>query len=183
MNASGERLDIDTMLEHRSLTSEDQDQLWEWLHLSLWDPPPAAPRPRTVLQNPEVRVYAEGWGRDGDVGVVGIVDEVEIGACWMRPLLAEVGLAWVDEQTPQLGIAVLPRHRRLGYGTRLLQAALAAASHAGFHQVSLTVHPANPAITLYERCGFAKRGLRRGFHLMIYDEGSRAGFHSLAGAQ
>jgi ribosomal protein S18 acetylase RimI-like enzyme len=32
--------------------------------------------------------------------------------------------------------------------------------------VSLTVHPANPAIALYERCGFRKQGLRNTYHLM-----------------
>lgn len=72
---------------------------------------------------------------------------------------------------------------QLGYGTQLLRAALAAASYAGFHQVSLTVHPANPAIALYNRCGFAKRGLRRGYHLMIRSDGGVAGFQSVVGVQ
>jgi len=29
------------------------------------------------------------------------------------------------------------------------------------------VHPENPAIRLYERCGFEKRGLRNTYHLMV----------------
>jgi ribosomal protein S18 acetylase RimI-like enzyme len=31
----------------------------------------------------------------------------------------------------------------------------------------LTVHPENPAIPLYERCGFGKVEIRRGYHLMV----------------
>ena len=49
----------------------------------------------------------------------------------------------------------------------LLRAALEAASAHGYAQVSLTVHPANPAIALYERCGFRHAGLRRSYHWMV----------------
>jgi ribosomal protein S18 acetylase RimI-like enzyme len=38
--------------------------------------------------------------------------------------------------------------------------------------VSLTVHPGNPAIALYEKQGFRKAGLRRTYHLMIRELGS-----------
>jgi RimJ/RimL family protein N-acetyltransferase len=66
----------------------------------------------------------------------------------MRLLPAGVGLAWVDERTPQLGIALIPAFQHQGYGP-------------------LTVHPQNPAIALYERCGFVKEGLRNTYHLMV----------------
>ena len=38
---------------------------------------------------------------------------------------------------------------------------------AAHRQVSLTVHPQNPAIALYESCGFVKRDLRNTYHLMV----------------
>lgn len=96
-----------------------------------------------------------------------MVDRRDIGACWMRLLPEGVGLAYVDEQTPQLGIALEPEFQHMGYGGQLMRAALAAARSAGHRQVSLTVHPANPAIALYERCGFRKAGLRHDYHLML----------------
>jgi ribosomal protein S18 acetylase RimI-like enzyme len=147
---------------------EDQALLWALLHVSLWDPPPAPLRPRSVLDEPRVRIYAEAWGREGDVGVVGeqAADDVVVGACWMR-LLQREGMAFVDDKTPQLGIAVFPPFQRQGSGGVLMRAALAAARDAGYHQVSLTVHPRNPAVTLYERCGFEKIGTRNTYHLMI----------------
>lgn len=155
------------MTEFRPLTSEDQEQLWNWFHIALWDPPPAGLRPREVLQNPSVRIYVENWGQPGDVGVVKVLDGTDIGACWMRLLPPGVGLASVDEDTPQLGIALLPEHQHKGHGVNLLRAALAAARSAGYRQVSLTVHPENPAIALYERCGFKKHGLRNTYQLMV----------------
>jgi ribosomal protein S18 acetylase RimI-like enzyme len=155
------------MLRFRPLCRDDQDRLWHWLHIALWDPPPAGPRPLAILQSPGVRIYAEDWGRATDVGVVAMVDGRDIGACWMRLLPEGVGLAYVDEHTPQLGIALEPEFQHMGYGGKLLSAGLAAARSAGYRQVSLTVHPENPAIALYERCGFRTTGARHGYYLMV----------------
>jgi len=159
--------DAHAMLRFRPLAARDQDKLWHWLHVALWDPPPAGPRPVAVLQSQGVRIYAEDWGRPTDVGVVACVDNVDAGACWMRLLPDGAGLAFVDARTPQLGIALEPAFQRSGYGQPLLQAALAAAGGAGYRQVSLTVHPENPAIRLYERCGFRKVERRSGYELMV----------------
>jgi len=155
------------MLTFRTLVSSDQQQLWEWLHISLWDPPPAGLRPREVLQLPQVRIYAEDWGRPGDVGLVAQVDGKDAGACWMRLLPEGVGLAYVDAQTPQLGIALEPAYQHRGFGVPLMREVLARAREHGYKQVALTVHPQNPAIRVYERCGFRKIGLRNTFHHML----------------
>lgn len=154
-------------LRFRPLVRADQAALWDWLHLSLWDPPPAPPRPREVLQHPAVRIYAEDWGRGADLGMVAVVDGRDAGACWMRLLPEGVGLASVDAATPQLGIALETGFRRQGIGTRLMLEALGEAWRAGHRRVALTVHPENPAILVYERCGFEKAAVRRGYHLMI----------------
>jgi ribosomal protein S18 acetylase RimI-like enzyme len=156
-------------LRFRPLVASDQSRLWDWLHVALWDPPPSGLRPREILQQPPVRIYAEDWGRDSDVGVVAELDgQVEpIGACWMRLLPLGVGLASIDDQTPQLGIALLPAFQHKGYGKAMMMAALDAARNYGYRQVSLTVHPQNPAIRLYEQCGFEKRDVRNTYHLMV----------------
>jgi ribosomal protein S18 acetylase RimI-like enzyme len=156
-----------TWITFRPLLATDQPKLWHWLHVALWDPPPAGLRPREVLDNPAVRIYAEDWGQPADVGVVAVVEGEDAGACWMRLLPKDVGLAYVDERTPQLGMALEAPHQRKGHGEKLMRAALVAASAAGYEQVSLTVHPQNPAIALYERCGFRKVGIRNTYHLMV----------------
>lgn len=155
------------LLRFRRLTPSDQDQLWHWLHVALWDPPPAALRPIEVLRSPGVRIYAEAWGRATDVGVVAQVNGIDAGACWLRLLPAGIGLASVDAATPQLGIALEPAFQHQGHGRPLLLEALAAASRAGYRQVSLTVHPENPARQLYARCGFVEVERRNTYHLMV----------------
>jgi ribosomal protein S18 acetylase RimI-like enzyme len=155
------------VVSFRALTTADQPRLWHWLHVALWDPPPAGPRPLSALDEPGVRIYAEGWGRAGDLGVVAVVDGTDAGACWMRRLPHGVGLAFVDEHTPQLGIALEPAFQHHGHGAPLMREALTQAWDAGCTQVSLTVHPDNPARALYRRCGFVERERRRGYHLMV----------------
>jgi GNAT superfamily N-acetyltransferase len=155
------------MLSFRPLLPQDQALLWDWLHIALWDPPPAPLRPREVLQHPGVRIYAEGWGRPGDVGLVALRDGQAAGACWMRVLPEGVGLASVDAVTPQLGIGLMPAFQRQGIGKPLMRATLDAAWAAGHPRVALTVHPENPARRLYAACGFEESGLRGSYHLMV----------------
>jgi RimJ/RimL family protein N-acetyltransferase len=156
-----------TQLAFRPLVPADQPRLWHWLHVALWDPPPAGPRPVEVLQNPNVRIYVEDWGKPSDVGVVAQVDGVDAGACWMRLLPENVGLGYVDLETPQLGIALDAPFQHRGFGAPMMKAALDAAREHGYKRVALTVHPENPAIRVYERCGFRKIGLRNTYHHMV----------------
>lgn len=158
---------LHTALTFRALTTQDQDALWRWLRIALWDPPPAGPRPLEVLQLPGVRIYAEAWGLPGDIGIVAQVDGKDAGACWLRLLPVGVGLASVDAETPQLGIALDPAYQHQGHGKPLMRATLSAAARAGYRQVSLTVHPMNPAQRMYASCGFRMLEVRQGFHLMV----------------
>jgi hypothetical protein len=116
-----------------------------------------------------VRIYAENWGRPGDLGVVGEIDgePAPIGACWMRVMPPGVGLGWVDagdaaaRHRPLLALSRPgPRPAPDAGGARRGRA-------AGRAQVALTVHPQNPAIALYESCGFEKVALRNTYHLMV----------------
>ena len=154
-------------LRFRTLERADQAALWDWLHVALWDPPPAGLRPRAVLDDPRVAIYAEDWGKPGDLGVVAVVDGVDAGACWMRVLPEGVGLGSIDAITPQLGIALAEPYRGKGIGKRLMLEALSRAWQAGHAQVSLTVHPENPARHMYAQCGFREVEVRSTYHLMV----------------
>jgi ribosomal protein S18 acetylase RimI-like enzyme len=158
-----------TELRIQPLLPSDQETVWDLLHVALWDPPPAPLRTREVLDNPEVRIYAEDWGRRiGDVGVCGRLGDnpAIVGACWLRLVQGGAGLSYIDDDTPQLGIAVFPAHQQKGYGRQLMTAALAEAEKH-FRQVTLSVHPENPARELYRNCGFAQVDVRRHYLVMV----------------
>ena len=80
-----------------------------------------------------------------------------VGAAWYRLFKeGEPGYGFVDEQTPELAIAVVPSRRGRGLGEELLEALIARARRDGFRRLSLSVDRDNPAIGLYERFGFRK---------------------------
>ena len=108
---------------------------------------------------PPVRRYVERWGRPGDTALIAIQDFQRVGAAWYRLFTSEdPGYGFVDEQTPELSIAVVPSRRGKGFGDQLLHALLDEAKRNGFEQISLSVEPENPALRLYERHGFSQVG-------------------------
>lgn len=79
-----------------------------------------------------------------------------IGAAWLRLLKGdERGYGHVDDETPELGMAVLRGHRGRGVGSDLLRCLLKSAG-AVYHSVSLSVSADNPALRLYGRAGFER---------------------------
>jgi GNAT superfamily N-acetyltransferase len=111
--------------------------------------------------------YVAGWGRPGDSAFVAIDDFHPVAAAWYRLFERdEPGYGFVDEQTPELTIAVVPSRRGKGLGRELLAKLLEQARAEGYGQISLSVEPDNPAIHLYEQHGFAKVGGRAGAFVM-----------------
>ena len=74
-----------------------------------------------------------GWGRPGDTAVIALDGGFPVGAAWYRLFSAEEpGYGFVDEQTPELAIAVVPRKRGKGVGEKLLPALIDRAREAGY---------------------------------------------------
>ena len=144
----------------RGLSPADQHFLWEMLYHSLHVPEGRPPFPREVIKRPEIAKYAAAWGRADDLGFVAVeVSSGEsVGAVWLRLLRGdEKGYGYVDDETPELGMAVLPEHRGRGVGSELLRRLLASAG-AVYPSVCLSVSADNPAVRLYERAGFERVG-------------------------
>ncbi|MBA3470361.1 MAG: GNAT family N-acetyltransferase, partial [Herpetosiphonaceae bacterium] len=125
---------------------------------SLYIPPGAPPFPRQVVADAKIARYVQGWGRPGDCGVMAMDQEQPIGAAWSRRLTgAEPGFGYLDDQTPELGIAIMPLYRGKGIGTFLLEQLLTTLADQAA-AVSLSVSRDNPALQLYTRLGFVVVG-------------------------
>lgn len=110
--------------------------------------------PADLLGNTALARYVVGFGRPGDLGVVALRGEAPVGAAWVRLLVGgERGYGWVDDDTPELAVAVLPEAVDTGVGTAMLTELLARARER-FPGVSLSVRRDNPARRLYLRLGF-----------------------------
>jgi ribosomal protein S18 acetylase RimI-like enzyme len=112
--------------------------------------------------------YVDNWGRAGDVGVISTEGGHRVGAAWFRRFRAnEPGYGFVDDETPELTIAIVPSRRRHGVGQALLDGLLEKARAAGHAQVSLSVEADSPAVGFYERNGFERTGETHGGLVML----------------
>jgi ribosomal protein S18 acetylase RimI-like enzyme len=114
------------------------------------------PSRESVLSNPAVTAFVDGWGRAGDHGIIAETDLEPVGAAWFRVFPdddPEGG--FVGGETPELLIALVPEHRGKGVGGLLLDALVEQASEERKRTVGLNVPRVNlPAVALFRRHGF-----------------------------
>lgn len=103
--------------------------------------------------------YVMAWGRHGDGGVLALDEGFPVGAAWYRLFKEEEpGYGFVDEETPELAIAVVPSRRGRGIGDALLKELYARAKQEGHKAVSLSAERDNePLVAYYEK----KHGFQR----------------------
>ena len=140
----------------RPIAAADEPFLGEMLYLAIYIPEGTPPPSRGILQTPELARYVRDWGKPGDIGFMAIdeITQQPLGAVWLRLLKKEnSGYGYIDDETPELSIAVLPEHRGLGVGTKLMNCMLVMARNR-YDAISLSVSEENPAMRLYSRLGF-----------------------------
>jgi len=115
--------------------------------------PPGEPAPaREIIFEPRVFAYIKNFGAlPHDCCVVAEIDNQVVGAAWVRVIGA---YGYVDDETPELAISVLPPFRGQGIGTALLTELFAQLKQRGYNKTSLAVQQQNPAAKLYLRAGY-----------------------------
>jgi ribosomal protein S18 acetylase RimI-like enzyme len=152
----------------RPAVSSDQQFLFEMMYQALFIEEGQEPFPRDIVHRPEIARYIKDWGRADDLGFIAedARSNEPVGAVWSRLSSADdQGFAYVDDETPELGIALFPDYRGQGIGTALLKHLLEAAKNL-YPAISLSVSPNNPAMRLYERLGFATVDIRNEYPVM-----------------
>ncbi|MEG0385007.1 MAG: GNAT family N-acetyltransferase [Solibacillus sp.] len=143
----------------RNLEKKDIPFLRDMVYESAFVPEGQKPFPRTILDDPSVSKYVERWGkRNGDIGLIAENDEQAIGAIWLRQF-DKVQKGYGDDETPEIGIAILQDFRGKGIGNALMHALEAEAKNYGYQKLCLSVDPRNPACRLYEQRGYVYTGL------------------------
>jgi ribosomal protein S18 acetylase RimI-like enzyme len=158
-------------VEIRELRSDESAFLGDMLYAALaWKPGRWLPPKFLLLRIPQVAIFRKGWGRPGDTAIVAEQDAALIGLVWYRFFTeAEHGEGFVDEETPELAIAVADGHRGEGVGAALMEAIHARARADGIARISLSVDHDNPARRLYERLGYVALAERDDDDRMVLD--------------
>ena len=156
----------------RRATAADVEHITWALYTALaWNPERELPPFEVTIEHPQVVRYHRDWGRAGDLGVVAEEDGEVIGVAYCRLFTEDDhGHGYVDDETPEVAVAVRGGHRGRGIGARVMSELADAARAAGFARLSLSVDLQNPSRRLYERLGYREvstddEGVRMVLHL------------------
>jgi ribosomal protein S18 acetylase RimI-like enzyme len=138
----------------------DESFLWRMLvEAASWRPGAWKLSVGEAALNPSLARYVEGWGREGDRGLIAEVDGSAVGATWWRFFSEnDHGYGFIEPAIPELSIAVAEEMRGRGVGTALLEALINQARLDRVPALSLSVEVDNAALRLYERLGFMRVG-------------------------
>lgn len=136
----------------RSIRASEIPLLRDFLYEAIFVPSGVTPPERNIIDQPELQVYIEAFGkRPDDHCLVAIVDGKIAGAVWAR-VMDDYG--HIDDETPSLAISLYPEYRGRGIGTELMRQMLSLLRKAGYAKASLSVQKANYAVKMYRSLGF-----------------------------
>ncbi len=151
----------------RMMRPEEYPLLENFLYEALFQRDPANRMPRSVVHEPALWVYVDGFGqRPDDHCLCAQVGKAVVGAVWARNI---AGYGSVDDETPEFAISVLPTYRGQGIGTALMQGMLAHLKAAGYQKASLAVQKDNYALAMYRAVGFRTVGENDEEYIMVHD--------------
>lgn len=148
----------DPALTVRTAAPEDEPFLWKMLFEAAHMAENGATSVRDAQAHPELARYVQGWMRPGDFGVIAEDRSgTPLGAAWVRLWTEhERGYGYVQDDVPELAIAVEREHRSRGVGRAMLTRLLELMQGEGTPGISLSVRAGSSAQRLYEQMGFVR---------------------------
>lgn len=153
----------------RKIKHSELSILKEFLYEAIFQPDETNRLPRDVINQPELRVFIENWGKDDDLCLVAVVESKIVGAAWTRILSGEVkGFGNIDDKTPEFAISLFKEYRNKGIGSALMKEMLDLLRTSGYKQTSLAVQKENYALKMYQNVGFEIVEEMEEEYLMVY---------------
>jgi ribosomal protein S18 acetylase RimI-like enzyme len=142
----------------RDIKQNEVSFLDEMLYEAIYIPDGSEKLPFDIIKQPDLHKYIKDFGQPGDICLVAEFSGELVGAVWTRLFSEkERGYGYVDNNTPELSMAVCTQFRHKGIGTLLLQEIILKLQEQGYCQVSLSVDKQNYACHLYKSMGFETR--------------------------
>ena len=136
----------------REMKENEKDILRDFLYEAIFIPEGVEPPARSIIEQPELRIYYEDFGTGrADYCIVADDNSKVIGAVWTR-IMNDYG--HVDNDTPSFAISLYREYRGRGIETQLMKEMLSLLKDKGYKRASLAVQKANCAVRMYEKAGF-----------------------------
>ena len=148
----------------REIRKNEYPILSDFLYEAIFIPEGMDKPPKSIIEQPELQVYIEDFGKEDDWCIVAEIKEKIVGAVWLR-IMNDYG--HVDDDTPSFAISLYEEYRDLGIGTALMGAMLQFLREKGYKQTSLSVQKANYAVSMYRKAGFEVIGENEEEYIMI----------------
>jgi ribosomal protein S18 acetylase RimI-like enzyme len=147
---------------------EEKEILKDLLYEAIYQEDACNPLPREVINNPEILIYIDEWGRADDYCLLAKVKGKIVGGVWTRTWTGEMkGYGYIDGETPEFSISLYPKYRNMGIGTFLMREMVKKLKHRGYRCASLSVTKGNYAINMYQKIGFQPVEVREHDILMM----------------
>lgn len=135
----------------REMKENEYPLLSDFLYEAIFIPKGMDKPPKSIIEQPELQIYIEDFGKADDLCLVAEIQEKIVGAVWVR-IMNDYG--HIDDETPSFAISLYEEYRNLGIGTALMEAMLKLLKSKGYKQASLSVQKANYAVNMYRKTGF-----------------------------
>ena len=135
----------------REIRKNEYSILFDFLYEAIFIPEGMDKPPKSIIEQPELQVYIEDFGKKDDWCLVAEIKEKIVGAVWVR-IMDDYG--HIDDETPSFAISLYEEYRNMGIGTALMRDMLELVKNKGYKQTSLSVQKANYAVRMYQKVGF-----------------------------
>ena len=135
----------------REIRKNEYSILSGFLYESIFIPEGMNKPPKSIIEQPELQVYIEDFGKKDDWCLVAEINGKIVGAVWVR-IMNDYG--HIDDETPSFAISLYEEYRNMGIGTALMRDMLEFLKNKGYKQTSLSVQKANYAVRMYQKVGF-----------------------------
>ena len=149
----------------REIRENEYCILSEFLYEAIFIPEGTEKPPKSIIEQPELQIYIEDFGKKDDWCLVAEIKEKIVGAVWVR-IMDDYG--HIDDETPSFAISLYEEYRNMGIGTALMRDMLEFLKNKGYKQTSLSVQKANYAARMYQKVGFEVIDENEEEYIMVY---------------
>ena len=136
----------------RFINKNEYKILDDFLYEAIFIPEGVELPPREIINQPELQVYIDAFGKmEDDICFVAEVENKIAGAVWVR-VMDDYG--HIEEGVPSFAISLYKEYRGNGIGTALMKKMLIELKERGYSKASLAVQKANYAVKMYKNVGF-----------------------------